>query len=75
MIHVLKTPKPASVTDQLYAILEAHGARTVLLALMQALVRQRRESLAGISGVPSNLRRDLGLPPEPEAPPHWSRHW
>ncbi|MEM9248741.1 MAG: hypothetical protein AAGB05_08605 [Pseudomonadota bacterium] len=74
MIHVLKPPAPLSVADQLYDILRTHGARTVLLALAQALVRQRRESLAGITGVPPNLRRDVGLPPEPPDLAQWYRH-
>lgn len=74
MIHVLKTRAPTSVADQLYEILRAHGARTVMLGLLQALVRQRRESLAGITGVPPNLRRDVGLPPEANTPVQWYRY-
>ncbi len=74
MIHVLKTSAPVSVSDQLYDILRAHGARAVLLALAQALIRQRRESLAGITGVPPNLRRDIGLPPEATGPVTWYRY-
>ena len=70
MIHVLRPSHAASVADEIHTIVQAHGGRAVLLAVIRAILRQRRQSPARLSGVPPSLRADVGLPPDVgELPP------
>lgn len=64
MIHILDRPSHVPLTEQVQAIVASHGVRAVALALVQVIVRMRRHSLIGISGVPPSLRKDVGLPPQ-----------
>ena len=73
MIDALKTPEQIPLADQIDAIVQAHGGRAVLLALMRAIMRLRPSVQRNSGGIPQTLRQDLGLPPEPYAPPRRDR--
>ena len=78
MIHVLRPSSRVTLSDHLLSFIRVHGARAVLLALVQAFLRQRRAVRAGATGVPPTLRHDVGLPPEPPEPPpppQWTTLW
>jgi uncharacterized protein YjiS (DUF1127 family) len=66
MTYVMTQP---AVLD-LARLVERHGARRVLVALMKALIARRRTRRA-TAQLSDHLRRDIGLPPQAPAPRHW----
>ncbi|MEM0937702.1 MAG: hypothetical protein AAGJ91_17550 [Pseudomonadota bacterium] len=71
MIHVLNRQTSVSLADHLHAFIAAHGLRVVLIALIQALIRRRRAQPKRALNMPQAVRRDIGLPPQPEVGRHW----
>lgn len=50
------------------AAIEAHGPLPVLRAALRALMPRRRQV---VTDLPDHLRRDVGLPPLPDAAPRF----
>lgn len=49
-------------------LIDLHGTRAVLRALVMAMIR-RRKALADAGTLPDHLRRDIGLPERNRPPP------
>lgn len=68
----LATTNPPA--EALARLIDRHGARTVLAALVAALTARavvRRPARLDASALNDHLRRDIGLPPHAPAPRHW----
>lgn len=70
---MITIPNPSPVRGEINTLVTRHGAlpvlRAVLFALLSRQRRRRRPPPIYTHELPTHLRRDLGLPPQPRKLP------
>ncbi len=69
MILTNPAPRSAEIDDDIAQLIHRYGLRRVAMRVARLLLSPRRQSDA--ETLPSHLRRDIGLPPQPPVVRYW----